>query len=150
MYSMNNSMIEKKNCMKSIIAAVAVSVLLLTACGKSDPDGDRFDNKLRETWISNDPSVYSGKVVIEYNKITIYDYFESQTPPINGDDSQRPFRDFPKGMSLSGYSEGDVIYINNVGKWHEIPFTYWEQSYPRTKLLRIDFGGRTETLMPGN
>ena len=145
------------------IYAVFIAALFTAAC-KWEPtpvDSDVFHNKLRGTWESNDPSVYSGKLVIEYNRITISDYLEIQTP-LGGDDNRRPFKGFTRGVPLRGYSEeGDItqenflqgfIYIQDGGSLQSpIPYTFWEDpyqyGYTQGQFLRFNFGDRPETLV---
>jgi hypothetical protein len=124
-----------------------IIVFIAMSCEKSDLfDYKNFDYDLRGTWVSNDPSVYSGSLIIDYDKITISGYSEIQTPP-EGNDARRPFRDFIKKVPLSGYSEDGRFYIMNMGEWHVgIPYTYWTEDYGRYKFLRFDFGGRMEIL----
>ena len=115
-------------------------------------DNNIFDIKLRGTWESNDPSVYSGKLIIEYRSITISGYFESQTPIPGGDDDRRPFKDFTRGVPLKGYSEEGYIFIEDGGVLQSaIPYTYWEDpyqyGYTQNQFLRFNFGDRQETLI---
>jgi hypothetical protein len=130
------------------IVMLSVAVLLMTACSKNDKsDTKKFDYKLQGTWISNDPSVYSGSLIIDYNKITILGYSEIQTPH-DGDDTRRPFRNFTKGIPLSGYSEDDKIFIIDAGQLQEsIPYIYNEENNGHNKILRLTFGDRIEVLM---
>ena len=122
---------------------------LITACNSETSDSDKFDFNLRGTWYSSDPSLYDGQLIIEFNRITILGYEEAQTRPLE-DDSRRPFREFTKGTQLSGYSEEDfsnyIIYIRDVGIWHEISCTYYTGIDRNDKFLRFTFGERTETL----
>ena len=116
----------------------------------------RFDWDIQGTWATNDTeSRYTGTLVIGYNRITITGYGETQTPAPGGNDQERPFRNFTKGIALEGYTEEQeetgqkVILIKDAGTWQEaIPYTYWEgnSSGERIKLLRFTFGGRQETL----
>ena len=135
--------------------------LLIIACDYDTTDDNgtgnyqRFNWDIQGTWTTNDPeSRYSGTLVITYNRITITGYGETQTPAL-GNDTERPFRNFTKGIALEGYTEEQeatgqkVIVIKDAGTWHEaIPYTYWEgnSSGERIKLLRFTFGGRQETL----
>jgi hypothetical protein len=110
-----------------------------------------FDNNLQGTWVPNDPdALYKGSLKIEYDRITITGYGESQTPS-GGNDNNRPFKNFSKGIALKGYSEEGKIFIEDGGLLQEgIPYTYWENSlsygYNNEKLLRFTFDGRDETL----
>ena len=109
-----------------------------------------FDSSLQGTWGSNDPAVYSGTLVIGYDRITIKGYNEGQTPS-GGNDNNRPFKGFTKGIALKGYSEEGEIYIEDGGLLQEgIPYTYWDDSpppsYMKIKFLRFTFGSRAETL----
>jgi len=66
-----------------------------------------------------------------------------------GDDGNRPFKDIPKRVPLSGYSEEGQIFIRNgAPPLNGIPYVYTEVgSYPqRYKLLEFYFCGRKEIL----
>jgi hypothetical protein len=107
-----------------------------------------FDGKLQGTWVSNDPDpLYKGSLVIDFQRITITGYGEGQTPFL-GDENKRPFKGYPKGVALKGYSEEGKIFIENGGQVEGIPYTYDEdKSYPpKYKLLTFTFGGRLEIL----
>ena len=80
--------------------------------------------------------------------ITIDGYGEDWTSLV-GDDSKRPFKDFPKRVPLKGYSENGEIFIEYGGaEQNGIPYVYTEVgSYPqRYRLLEFSFGGRKEIL----
>lgn len=136
----------------SVAFFLLLAVFFTTACD-SETDGRRFDFDLRGTWYSNDPSRYSGELIIEYDRITILGYLEGQTPLL-GDDAERPFGNFTKGTALSGYSESFeangvrnyIIYIMDVGVWHELASVYYTGSNRNDRFMRINFGARTETL----
>jgi hypothetical protein len=119
------------------------------ACdGSYTDDTKSFDRKLRETWVSNETGLYSGSLIIDYYTITIDGYGEDWTSLV-GDDSRRPFRDFPKRVPLTGYSEGGEIFIEYGDTAQDgIHYAYSEVgSYPQKyKLLEFSFGGRRETL----
>ena len=142
--------------MKKLIIFNLFAVFLLYSCGESDPsDRQSFHWDLRGVWVSNDPSVYDGELIIDYNWIEIWGYAEDQTPQQGGDDTQRPFRDFTTGVRLTGYSEAiernehfheGLIFIRDAGELKEIPFRYWTEDYGSVKFLRFTFGGRNETL----
>jgi len=61
-------------------------------------DFKSFDSKLRGTWVSNDPGLYSGTLKIDSETITIDGYGEDWTSMV-GDDSKRPFKDIPKSIN---------------------------------------------------
>jgi hypothetical protein len=109
-----------------------------------------FDSRLRGTWESNDPSKYSGSLKIEIDTITIYGYEYSQTQQNqqNINDNKRPFKDYPRDICLTGYSEDGKIFIEYGGAQNGITYTWTETgSYPnKYKLLEFDFGGRKEIL----
>jgi len=119
------------------------------ACdGSYTDDTKTFDKKLRGTWVSNETGLYSGSLIITYDTITIDGYGEDWTSLV-GDDSRRPFRDFLKRVPLTGYSEGNEIFITYRDTAPDgIQFTYSEVgSYPnKYKLLEFYFGDRRETL----
>ena len=128
---------------------ILLTSLFIAACdGTYTSDTKSFDRKLRGTWVSNETGLYSGSLKIEYNTITIDGYGEDWTSLV-GDDSKRPFKDFPKRVPLPGYSEEGEIFITYKDNPQDgIHFTYSEVgSYPQTyKLLEFNFGGRRETL----
>lgn len=115
-------------------------------------ESQSFDLPLQGTWITNDlDSIYSGSLVITYNRITISGYGEIQTPIQGGNDIERPFRNLTKEVPLSGYSEEGRIFITDAGFLQEgIPYFYWEDIYPPEyhliQFLRFEFGGRQQTL----
>ena len=137
-----------------ILKAFAVTLILLhvlfisTCDGTYTTDSKTFDKRLRGTWVSNETGLYSGSLKIEYNSITIDGYGEDWTSLV-GDDSRRPFKDFPKRIPLPGYSEEGKIYITYKDTPQDgIQFVYSEVgSYPqRYKLLEFTFGERKEIL----
>jgi hypothetical protein len=127
--------------------------LFIISCGDTDSgtgNYQRFDWDLHGTWTTNDPgSLYTGTLVIEYNRITITGYGETQTPPFS-DDNKRPFRNYIKGIALKGYSEDGKLFIEDGTQQEGIPYTYWYINPPpnfnRVEFLRFNFGGREETL----
>jgi len=143
---------------------LTIFVILLIALSLSSCDGSwdgiqEFAWHLQGTWVSNDPSVYSGYLVISFARITINGFEEGQTPTLGGDDNRRPFRNFIKGVALNGYSEENTavngltrghIFIEDAGIIQPgIPYTYWYEgstNFHRTHFLRFNFGGRYETL----
>jgi len=131
------------------VTLILLPVFFICSCdGTYTSDAKTFDKKLRGTWASNETGLYSGSLKIEYNSITIDGYGEDWTSLV-GDDSRRPFKDFPKRVPLPGYSEGEEIFITYKDTPQDgIHFTYSEVgSYPQKyKLLEFTFGGRRETL----
>jgi len=95
----------------------AVCIILLTFFSISSCDvqmtGDykSFDRKLRGTWVSNETGLYAGSLKIDSYTITIDCYGEDWTSLV-GDDSRRPFKDFPKRVPLPGYSEGCLFLFS--------------------------------------
>jgi hypothetical protein len=140
--------------MRKIILLLASVLILCASCGDFTGTGTpskSFDYKLQGTWVSNDTTVYSGSLVIGNDRITITGYSQDQTPSalLGGNDNERPFKSFPKGVALKGYSEEGKLFIENGGAGQEgIPYVYDEdKSYPpKYKLLRFTFGGRDEIL----
>ena len=134
---------------KIIACGILLIALFISACDWEFVTSDykRFSNDLIGTWVSNDPSVYSGKLVINFDYINITGFNEGQTP-FREDDNKRPFKNFTKGVDLEGYSEEGKIFIDDVGWLQEgIPYTIYETgNYPKNKFLRFTFGGRVETL----
>ena len=144
-----------------IMTALALCTLFLAACDweYTEPGSyKRFDWDLHGTWTSNESeSRYTGTLIIDYSRITITGYSETQTLIPGGNDTERPFRNFTKAIALEGYTEeleetGEmVILIKNAGTWQEpIPYVYWSENPPpdfkKVEFLLFDFGGRRETL----
>jgi hypothetical protein len=93
--------------------------------------------------VSNETGLYSGSLVITSDTITIDGYGEDWLSLV-GDDSKRPFRDYPKGVALKGYSEDGKLFIEYGGAAQNgIPYSYSEGA-DKTKLLEFTFGGRKE------
>jgi hypothetical protein len=134
---------------------IAVSLILLPSFFMLACDGTyttvntkSFDIKLRRTWVSNETGLYAGSLKIDSYTITIDGYGEDWTSLV-GDDSRRPFKDFPKRVPLPGYSEGGLIFIQYGDTALDgIPYVYTELgSYPKEyRLLEFNFGDRRETL----
>ena len=104
------------------------------------------------TWESNQtemsPVLYSGTLKIDSDTITIDGYGEEWVSLVV-DDSKRPFRDFPKGVPLKGYSQDNKIYIEfPTSMQTEFPYSLTETDvYPnKVILLGFTFGERPETL----
>ncbi|MCL2028438.1 MAG: hypothetical protein FWG79_08145 [Bacteroidales bacterium] len=140
--------------MKTLTTTILTATLLIaltTACTDREPSTTkRFDWDLRGTWVSNDPSICSGMLVIDYDRITISGYEEIQALFLD-DDAKLPFRNFTKNIPLTGYSDSGYIYIMNAGQLQEgIPYTYWYETPPptfqRLPFLLFTFGGRPELL----
>jgi hypothetical protein len=130
------------------ITVLLLSLFIYSCDGVYTGDYESFESRLRGTWVSNEPGLYSGSLKIDYDTITIDGYGEDWTSLL-GDDSKRPFRDYPKRVPLAGYSEEGKIFIEYGAAAPEgIPFTYTVVgSFPhRYKLLEFTFGGRREIL----
>ena len=132
------------------IVIFLLSTLLISSCDGLMTDGNfkSFDSKLRGTWISNEAGLYSGTLTISSDTITIDGYGEDWTS-IVGDDSKRPFKDYPKRVPISGYSEEGQIFIKyGDAALNGIPYVYTEVGtyQQRYKLLEFSFGGRKEIL----
>jgi len=131
------------------VCIILLSSFFISTCdGLTTDDSLSFDKKLRGTWVSNETGLYSGSLKISYDTITIDGYGEDWTSLV-GDDSRRPFRDFPKRVPLKGHSEDGEIFIEYGGaEQNGISYVYTELgSYPQKyKLLEFTFGGRKEIL----
>jgi len=132
------------------VCIVLITVLFAASCGGiSGISGvsKTFESKLRGVWVSNDPNLYSGELIIDFNTITIKGYGEDWLSIVS-DDSKRPFRDYPKNVSFKGYSEDSKIFIEyREAEQNGIPYYYYEtSSYPNDKILEFNFGGRREIL----
>jgi len=136
------------------IYILLLSALFINACGgtgggSQSSNTKTFKTDLRGTWVSNEPTgIYSGTIKINVDTITIDGYGEDWVSLV-GDDSKRPFKDFPKRVPLKGYSEEGKIFIEYGGIVQEgIPYIYSETgTYPnKYKLLEFTFGGRKEIL----
>jgi len=130
--------------------------LILCSCDTHDSSQTStyksFEYKLRGTWESNQTEsytpVYSGTIKIDSDSIIIDGYGETQTPT-DGDDNNLPFKAFPRGKPLKGYSENGKIYIEYPASvQNEIPYSYTETGeYPnKGKILDFTFGTRSERL----
>jgi hypothetical protein len=115
-----------KNSKKIIACGALLVVLLVSACDDwVISDYNKFDYNLQGTWVQNEPGNYTGELIIDYDSITIYGYFDNQTPWW-GNDDERPFKGFTKGVALKGYSEEGSIYIEDRGSLQEgISYTYY-------------------------
>jgi len=144
-------MLKKKLILFTFLPAI-LSLFFVSCDIESGPSSDYkfFDYDLQGTWVTNDSysSIYSGKLVITYNTITITGYGESQTHTFWGDDAERPFRGFTKRAALLGYSEGGYIFIKDGGLFQEgIPYKIYSDYYSLNRqFLRFSFGGRQEIL----
>ena len=146
------------NFRKSAILLLIFSFLIslfsfvIVACEWETWKTDSFDYNLQGTWFTHDPDEsYYGILEITNDRITITGYRANQTPEWFGNDEERPFKDFIKGVPLPGYSKEGHIYIEHAGVLQTgIPYTYWYVNSPldfiRTEFLTFVFGGRTETL----
>jgi hypothetical protein len=139
-----------KKCSSFSTYIILLSFLSICSCdglqGSQPSNYKAFNDDLQGRWSSNDPGLYSGTLHIDSDSITIGGYGEGQTP-LNGDDSKRPFKDFPKGVSLEGYSEeGEIFICYGESAQNGIPYVYTEVgSYPQMyRLLEFTFGGRKE------
>jgi len=135
------------------ICVVLLSVLFISSCDGAGGGGGAqpksFAADLRGTWVSNEPTAfYTGTLKIDANTITI-DGYEEEWISLVGDDSKRPFKDFPRRVPLKGYSEEGKIFIEYGGAVQNgIPYIYNETgTYPnKYKILEFTFGGRPERL----
>jgi hypothetical protein len=130
-----------------------LSALSIISCdGLPTGDYKSFDSGLRGTWVSNETGLYSGSLKIDFDTITIDGYGENWTSLV-GDDSKRPFKDFPKRVPLKGYSEEGKIFIDyGDTAQNGIPYIYTElvgDYSNKYKLLEFSFGGRKEILQYG-
>jgi hypothetical protein len=132
-----------------VAVCTVLSALFTSSCNLPSGGGNykSFDSKLRGTWVSNEPGLYSGTLKFDTGTLTIDGYGEDWLSLV-GDDSKLPFKDFPKRVALKGYSEEGKIFIEYGGAAQGIPYIYTEEgSYPsKYKLLEFDFGGRKEIL----
>jgi hypothetical protein len=132
-----------------LVFIVLLSAFSLSTCyydGSGSSDSKKyFDWELRGTWVSADPSVYSGRIEIDFNTIKITGYYESQTPK-PGNDNQRPFKNVVKGIDIKGYSNEGKIYIEGFYA-DGIPYQIYTSVYhPYDKRLKFTFSGRDEIL----
>ena len=89
-----------------LVLLFAMYNLFFSACDWKglETDHKAFYHELQGRWITNNPdTVYSGALVITNDRITITGYGESQTPFPWGNDAERPFRSYTKGVALKGY-----------------------------------------------
>jgi len=134
--------------MKAVISIVLLlTALFIASCGGGSiekSDYKSFDSRLQGTWASNDPSVYSGGLVIGFNSIKITGYYENQKDLTKPD--ELPFKYFTKDAVLEGYSEEGKIFIKDKGVIQEgILFTFYTDKDGK-KHLKFTFGERPEIL----
>jgi hypothetical protein len=120
-----------------------VMTFIFAGCEITVSDGSGVDFDLHGTWESTDSSSYSGKLIIDFNTITITGYSEGQTP-FKGDDSKRPFKDFPKNAPLSCYTEEGKLFIGFSGNVRTLQYNYYRNGQGR--YLHFTFGDRPEAL----
>ena len=110
------------NLKKFAACGVLLAFLLITSCDWDHKISEHksFDSDLRGTWVSNDPSTYSGSLEITFDTITIKGFTKNQTPS-GEDDNKRPFKNFTRGAALKGYSEDGKLFIEDAGLLQEIP-----------------------------
>jgi hypothetical protein len=134
------------------ICIVLFAAVFADSCDTHNPQPSSvktFSNDLRGKWESSDPSKYSGSLTIDFDTIEIDGYEESQSQTTNGSiDKNLPFRGYPKGVPLRGYSEDGKFFISYDSGQNGIPYTYTEpDTYPdKNKLLEFTFGDRKEIL----
>jgi hypothetical protein len=126
---------------KWLFGLLALGFVLAGCEGISN--GKTVDLDLRGTWESTDTSLYSGKLVIDFDTITITGYSESQTRYPREDD-KRPFKDFAKNVPLPCYTEDGKLFIEMIGGEQSVPYLY--TSGVQGRFLRFKFGDREEAL----
>jgi hypothetical protein len=131
---------------KWLCGLLATALLLISSCDIVGSSSKFVDSKLRGTWESTDASLYSGRLVIGFDTITISGYGESQTPPEwnGGDDAKRPFRNIARNAPYPCCTEDGKLFIETFGGVPEFPYVYFASSAER--YLRFSFGGREEAL----
>jgi hypothetical protein len=135
-----------KTIKKCLFGLLALGFVFAGCEGMSTGTSVNLD--LHGTWESADrTSPYSGKLVIDYDTITITGYDESQSPRWNPwEDDQRPFKDFAKNVPLLCYTENGKLFIEKVGGEQSVlPYTYTRSGQDR--FLRFKFGDREEGLI---
>ena len=136
---------------KITLYGLLCTLLVITSCewdwGTGSKYHTTFDYDLRGTWVSQDKTVYDGKLVIDLGKITITGFSENQTPS-GQSDNRRPFKGYTKNVALNGFSEDGKLFIEDRGLLQEgIPYTYYTTgSYPEEKFLLFNFGMREERM----
>jgi hypothetical protein len=140
------------------VCAVLLSALFAGSCGGVYGDYKSFNSDLQGTWVSNEQGLYSGKLTIDFDTITIEGYEENYWATVLGNDNQCPFKEYPKkvplkgyseGVPLNGYSEEGEIFIDyGSAAQNGIPYYYYETVvYPKKyKILEFTFGGKKERL----
>lgn len=130
----------------SALPAALLFAVLFVSCNIVTGDYEITDFKLHGTWESTDTNLYSGRLVIDIDTITITGYAESQTPAAwdGGDDTKRPFRDFAKGAPLACYSGDGKLFITTVEGDKSVPYIY--STSGQGQFLFFNFGGREEAL----
>ena len=161
--------VKKLTSITILIFTILIIVLSIAACGLFFTElTEHFGNNLQGTWKSADPSYpgFDGKLVIDYNAITISGY---QGEIGSNPESKRPFTEFSKGVPLKGYSDtsgfldDNYHYSGNTGTLYikeqniavkEIYYKYFitknfPQSMPNNqRYLYVCFAGWEDTLIP--
>ncbi|MCL2792309.1 MAG: hypothetical protein FWD87_04385 [Spirochaetaceae bacterium] len=138
---------------------IVIFALFLTACNMEWQD-ESFAPHLQGTWVSDGQGVVlTGALDITFDRITITGYERSQMPE-GANIEQLPFRNFLRGIALSGYSEEHStindnvieghIFIEDAGVFRAVFYRYWYITPPpdfqQVHFLRFSFGGAYETL----
>ena len=132
------------------LCAALLAAFLAAACNLDTSGSSGFDWRLQGTWASANTgsSEYSGRLVITFDRITIFGY--DARNPIWGNE-QQPFRGLIRDRPLPGYSQDGSIFIEDAGQFAGFPYTHWEipatLDTPRTEVLDFTFGGRRERLI---
>jgi hypothetical protein len=79
---------------------IILPALFTISCNLPSGGGNykSFESKLRGTWVSNEPSLYSGTLKFDTGTLTIDGYGEDWLSLV-GDDSKRPLQRFSQKSS---------------------------------------------------
>jgi len=134
------------------VCAFLPLIFFVSACDPSTTNHRWFAHYLQGTWVPNAASpAYRGTLEITFDRITITGFEQT---PWNPNNPYRPFRNFPRNVALSGFSEGarvnghrkGHIFIEDGGLRPGISYLYryadeGSPNFRRVHLLNLYFGG---------
>jgi len=133
------------------VCAVLAASLFISSCDMEN-NNRSFAHYLQGTWVPNAESpAYPGTLIISFDRITIIGFEQRWIH----DTPYRPFRNFPRNVPLSGFSEGSRvnghtrghIFIEDGGLRPGISYFYryideGTPGFRRVHLLDLYFDGR--------
>ena len=126
-------------------------LIFISSCSFS-PSGNAFYFYLHGTWVTDDDDLQNrpygtGSIEIGFNTIRIEGFHRQQLgspifppppPPI-------PFENFARGYDMPGYSENNMLVIQDVGHIRQIQ--YFTLDVSRPMRLRLIFSSGAEVIL---